>query len=229
MLKIVVAHQKGGVGKSMITKSMAMECPRSAIADVDPQGTTRRWIMNRREAGKKYPGGTFGRVAQLPEMIAKAEERNFRYMFIDTPPDHADERAIRAAIEHADAVVIPTKMSDDDLAVLAKTVKICNEMGKPWVVVLNMAKRSRSLQRAVKYIDAMVAKFTEEGHRGAFCKHLVYDRMEHVDAIHLYATAGEIGGPNSKAAEDITKMTKWVMGWIRKEVKNLEVVKNGEA
>lgn len=228
MLKIAVAHQKGGVGKSMLTKSISMELPKAAIADVDPQGTTKRWIVKRREAGKKNPGGTFGKVGQLGEMIENAEKRGYRYFLIDTPPDHADERPIREAIALSDAVIIPTKMSDDDLAVLAKTARLCMSMDKPWIVVLNQGKRSRSLARAVDYIKSMVKAFNAEGGRGAFCEVVIYDRMEHVDAIHLYSTASEIGGPNSKAAAEIKETTKIVMKWARKEIKNLEVVSNAE-
>lgn len=226
MLRIAVAHQKGGVGKSMLTKSIAMELPKAAIADVDPQGTTKRWIVKRREAGKKNPGGTFGKFQQLPEMIEQAREKGYRYFLVDTPPDHADERAIRSAIEASDCVIIPTKMSDDDLMVLAKTARLCMRMGKPFIVVLNMAKRSKSLARAVSYINQMVETFNAEGARGTFCDVLIYDRMEHVDAIHLHATASEIGGPSSKAAQEIRDATKLIMQWARKEVKNLEVVKD---
>jgi chromosome partitioning protein len=220
MLKIAVAHQKGGVGKSLLTKSMAMEAPKSSVVtDTDPQGSTRYWIDKRRGKGVKNPAAAFCPVEKLPAIMKQAEDRGYKYFYVDTPPDHADERNIKAALEACDCLVIPTKMSDEDLRVLPKTIAMANDLGKPWVIVLNMGKRSRALMRAVKIIQSMCEKLG-----GTFCPTIVYDRMEHVDGVHLHMVAKEIS-EKSKAAAEIKAMTRFIIKTMKKEVEDAKAQK----
>ncbi len=150
--------------------------------------------------------------------MKQAEAKGYKYFFVDTPPDHADERNIKTAIEACDCVVIPTGMSEDDLREIPKTVAMANESGKPWVIVLNKGKRSRALARSTK----LIAKICEEL-GGTHCPTIVYDRMDHVDGSHLHMVAREVS-PKSKAAQEISDVTRFVIRTMKKEV-----AKNGEA
>jgi chromosome partitioning protein len=214
MFKICVAHQKGGTGKSLLTKSMAMESPdTSVVTDTDPQGTTRQWIEKRRGRGVTNPAAAFCTPKQLDQAIKQAESaKTYDYFFVDTPPDHQDETSIRLAIKACDALVIPTGMSTDDLNELPKIVKLANAQKKPWCIVLNRGKRSRALVRA----DDICKRIAEQ-YSGFYSPTIIYDRMEHVDGAMTNMVAREVR-KNSKAADEITAMTAFVKETLQAEV-----------
>ena len=110
-----VLSQKGGAGKSTISRLLAVEAARLGkrikIADLDlTQATSVSW-NNRRMQAKRQPAveaQTFGAVAQ-----ALRDAASFDLMVIDGAPS-----ASRAALEAAKAsvlTIIPTRPSLDDL------------------------------------------------------------------------------------------------------------------
>ena len=99
MQTIAVISQKGGVGKSSLARHTAAMLPRAALIDLDTQGTSRRWIERRREAGHKGPGFSVAKWDKLPAMHQGLTDQGVGNLVIDTPPSHDDERAIRAAVD----------------------------------------------------------------------------------------------------------------------------------
>lgn len=136
MKTIAVVSQKGGSGKSTLARHTAAMLPRAALIDLDPQGTARRWIERRREAGYKSPGFTVAKWDKLPAMHQVLTQRGADYLIIDTPPSHDDERAIRAAVDLADLIVIPVKPTPEDIEVLAGVEALTDD--KPRVYVMTM-------------------------------------------------------------------------------------------
>jgi chromosome partitioning protein len=114
-LKIAIASQKGGVGKSscarLIAREFASEGWDVKIADMDiQQGTSFHWCRER-AANKVEPAiraETFASVAQ-----ALKDADNFDLFIMDGAP--AASAATRDMAKAADIVLLPTGLSNDDL------------------------------------------------------------------------------------------------------------------
>ena len=222
MLKIALAHQKGGVGKSMLTKAMALELDRAVVADLDPQGSVAYWIEARERRELMNPAAAICDIDELPRLIEKAETRGYKHLLIDTPPDHDNERSIRAALSLCDVVIIPTKLGFEDMRVLPKTAAIANSMNKPWVIVLNMGVRSKILDDTKEKLAALADKMS-----GHFCPVVLMNRMIHAECVGLNMVPKELE-PNGKAAEEITKMTNSVIRTLKADLaKKMEAATNG--
>lgn len=113
---ISVVSQKGGVGKSSLARTLAVEFTRAGwrvlLADTDyGQATSNRWNENRRQQAELKPevnGQTFPSTHQ-----ALLEATNYDLVVIDGAP-HATHGTQEAAA-HSDLVIIPTGSSLDDL------------------------------------------------------------------------------------------------------------------
>ncbi|WP_375263764.1 division plane positioning ATPase MipZ, partial [Palleronia sp.] len=136
MKTIAVISQKGGSGKSTISRHAAAMLPRAALVDLDPQGTSRRWIERRRDAGNQDPGFTVAKWDKLQGIHRTLTERGADYLIIDTPPSHDDERAIRSAIALSDLVILPVKPTPEDIEVLGGVEALIGS--KPKIYVMTM-------------------------------------------------------------------------------------------
>lgn len=123
---ISVVSQKGGVGKSSISRTLAVEFTRAGwktlLADIDTsQITSNRWAEKRRNnAGiePKINTAVYSVVAQ-----ALAEIEDFDLIIIDGAP-HATRGTIEAA-KSSDLIIIPTGSSMDDLE---PSILLANEL-----------------------------------------------------------------------------------------------------
>jgi len=73
MTVLAVASQKGGVGKSLFTRCLAVAALsdglRSAVIDADPQGSTAKWASRRAQPGEwSEPVGHGGLHEALTEV-----------------------------------------------------------------------------------------------------------------------------------------------------------------
>tara|TARA_R100000935_G_scaffold58859_1_gene98690 strand:+ start:15349 stop:15990 length:642 start_codon:yes stop_codon:yes gene_type:complete len=209
MKTIAICHQKGGVGKSMLTKSLSLELPGNvAVYDSDAQGSTATWLERRQSSGEEKPVPVLGPVKRLPDLVASASSQGFDYFLVDTPPDHESEANIRAAMSVADFVVLPTKMSADDLRILPKTISIANDLGCAWAIILNMGTRSNILTQTEANLTSMAQKLG-----GHFCPVTLNNRVVHVEATYADATAQEID-PSGLAAEELAQVTKHILKFM---------------
>ena len=74
MIVVSILAQKGGVGKSMLARSLAvqglLDGRKTALIDADPQGTVTAWGKRRQldvpavVAWSQYPGHRVGRTAE---------------------------------------------------------------------------------------------------------------------------------------------------------------------
>jgi len=113
---VAVVSQKGGVGKSSLSRTLSVEFTRAGwnvlLADIDAsQITSNRWAEKRRNAAGIVPQIKTG-VYPIAALAIEAS-KNYDLTIIDGAP-HATQGTADAAAA-ADLVIIPTGSSMDDL------------------------------------------------------------------------------------------------------------------
>lgn len=106
MRTIVIANQKGGVGRTTVTMQLAagLSCRlRVLVVDMDPQQSTRWWA---RDAHSRLPFTLAG--AQSAGVLQRLGRVGvgFDVALVDTPAG-TNVRAVDAALDAADFVVVP--------------------------------------------------------------------------------------------------------------------------
>src|SRR3954469_5743432 len=129
MIVYSVLSRKGGVGKSLLVRSLAVQAliegKRAAILDADPQQTIVSW-GKRREAGAPLIVGVGGRT--IRDALAEIEGRGGEVVFIDTPP-HA-EPIINLAAEVTDFCLLVTGPYPEDLEQVGAVSSIVTALDK---------------------------------------------------------------------------------------------------
>jgi chromosome partitioning protein len=195
MQVIVLASRKGGSGKSMLTRHLAVEIERAtggktAIADVDPmQGSILWWKARQADSPmliETAPG--------LDAVAVTARRMGVDFLMIDTPPSAGD--AVREAISMADLVVVPVQPSPDDLRAAGSTVKLAKEARKRMVFVINRTKPRVKLTGQ--------AAITLSQH-GTVAPAMIADRSVYAASGTDGRTAPELN-PNGDAAKEIGEL-----------------------
>ena len=88
MRVLVLASRKGGVGKTSLSRHLAVEAERrgagpTALIDTDPQAGLSRW-WNRRAA--ETPAFITTSLEDLPDTLEKLRLGGFGLVVVDTPP-----------------------------------------------------------------------------------------------------------------------------------------------
>lgn len=200
MRVLVIASQKGGVGKSTLAVHLAAEATaqgnRVLLLDLDPQGSTMEWA-NRR--GDLPPDVSGANPASITKEISRATTEGYDLVVIDTAP-HADHAALQAA-RAADLVAIPCRPSTFDIAAISATLDLCKLANKRAIVVLNAAPiRSRVIAEAEEAI-------VEKG--GKLCPVIVRQRVAFQHCMIDGRTAAEFE-PNGAAAREISRLLAYL-------------------
>ena len=129
---IVVASQKGGVGKTTTAVSVAGELVRRGkrvvLVDADPQGSASSW--HGRGDGKGWPTilecpkPVLHRPNMVPSLVSA-----YDHVVVDTPPNGGP--ITRSALMHADLVVVPLGPSALDLEAVRSTLPLVEEARIP--------------------------------------------------------------------------------------------------
>jgi len=199
MRTLAILAQKGGCGKSTIARNLAVAALgdglRTAIIDADPQETCLKWRA-RREAPAPHVVGIAGRP--LRDAVAAVVELGPDLIIIDTPPHLRG--AVSVAAELADAVLLPSQPTPEDLEALAGTIAML--AGKPSAIVWNRASKGSCLSMA----RGACAAFSVP-----LCPHPLADRV-----AYPYSSAEGLGviehDPNSKASAEIGALWAWTKG-----------------
>ncbi len=155
-VKIAVASQKGGVGKSSCARLIAREFAEAGwkvkIADMDiQQGTSFHWCKER-AANQILPEIRTETFANIKQALKDAE--NFDLFIMDGAP--AASAATREMAKAADIVLLPTGLSNDDLRpqiLLAhELVKAGVEPEKLFFVLWRVGDSDPEIQDARDYI-----------------------------------------------------------------------------
>lgn len=206
MKVLVLASQKGGVGKTTLTGHLAIQASsegnKVCVIDTDPQGSLSDWWNARQVEDVSFVTST---IKSLKSDLEKLESAGFDFVLIDTPP--AVTATIRSVVELADLVVIPTRPSPHDLRAVGKTVDIVNDCNKKMVFVINGAAN-----RARITAEAAVAL----SQHGAVCPTVIYQRTDFATSMIDGGTVIELD-EKSKSAIEITQLWIYVNASISKK------------
>lgn len=202
-MKIVsVAMQKGGVGKSNLTRSLAVAAAEAGlnvlVLDMDTQQTTKQW-RDRRTA--PLPLVKFTTEVDLAGDLDRARIAGCELILIDTPPGRTPEGP--AAVEVSDLVLVPCAPEIEAYEQLPRTLRLARTTGKPAAVVLTLATPNslNEVQTTKAVIQAIDAAVELVG--------VVYRLKVHKDASREGLSAVELE-PDGKAAADIAGIWDWL-------------------
>ncbi len=192
---MVLAAQKGGSGKTTLATNIAVEAERMgdgpvALIDTDPQGSLAEWSEERELATPILAQCSTHRLAQK---IEEMRDAGVGLVVIDTPP--AIKAAIAQVISASDLVVIPMRPSAHDLRAVGKTIDIAENLGKPFVFVVNGAHpTARITMQAVLALSE----------HGPVAPSIIHQRMDFaasaIDGRAVMEVAGRSRSPDEIAA-----------------------------
>ena len=198
---IAIAMQKGGVGKSTLTRSLAVAASQvgyNVLAlDMDAQQSISQWAERRDE---QLPAVKFTTEIGLPKMLKHAERGGCDLVIIDTPPARSTEAP--AAVEEADFVIVPCTPDIEAYEQLPRTARLARTTDKPAAVVLTMVHpNSQAEEKIARELFTTI---------GIPMADVVLHRFKvHRDASREGTTAQEMD-PDSKAAQEIQALWGWV-------------------
>jgi chromosome partitioning protein len=192
MQTIVLASQKGGVGKTTLAAHLAVAAEaagdgKTVLIDTDPQGSLSAW-WNVRAA--ETPSLAPTTIAELPAKLIALAKAGYSFAIVDTPPAITD--AIRAVVRSADLVIIPTRPSPHDLRAIGSTVELVQAADKPFAFAVTQAKPNTRL--TVQAIAALSA-------HGAVAPAIIHDRVDYAGSMIDGRVVQETDGKGRSAAE----------------------------
>lgn len=201
MKTIAIASQKGGAGKSTLARNLAVAYSKSALIDLDPQGSTAAWWEQRDNEWPQLFGDL--RPDQTEAALKQLAEQKFTRAIIDTPP--SDHAWLTKIIGLADLVLVPVRPSPDDLRAVGPTLDIIEAAKKPFVFVM-----SQTPARA-KIVSEAARVLAQHGRIAPI----------NIGLRVAYAEGGATGlgvteGSDKKAAEEITSLRQYVDTLLKK-------------
>ena len=206
MRTLVIASQKGGVGKTTLAGHLGVMAGINkngpvALIDTDPQASLSNW-WNERKA--ETPIFASVSIANLANHLKELESGGVKLAIIDTPP--AITETIRLVIAVADLVLIPTRPSPHDLRAVGSTVEMVEAAGKPMVFVINgAAARARITGEAAIALSQ----------HGTVAPVTIYQRTDFAASMIDGRTVQEID-VSSRSTDEIKELWKYVNKRLRK-------------
>ena len=206
MRTIVVASQKGGVGKTTIAGHLGVMAEQSkegpvALIDTDPQGSLASWWNERINEAPLFAQVE---ISKLPEHLQALAKGGIKLAIIDTPPSVTD--MIQQVLRTADLVLIPTRPSPHDLRAVGSTVELVENAGKRMIFVINgAAPRARIAGEAAVALSQ----------HGTVAPVTLYQRTDFASSMIDGRTVQEIDH-KGRSAEEIGLLWKYVSTQLRK-------------
>ncbi len=197
---IVLASQKGGVGKTTLAAHIAVAAEKAGdspcvLIDTDPQASLASW-WNGREA--ETPAFATSTLKELPAKLEALDKAGYAFAFIDTPP--AITESIRSVVGLADFVLIPTRPSPHDLRAVGRTVELATEASRPFGFAVTQAKPNSRLT-----VQAMAALSAH----GVVAPAIVHDRVDFAASMIDGRTVLEID-PRGRSAAEVEELWTFI-------------------
>ena len=206
MRTIVVASQKGGVGKTTIAGHLGVMAEQSkegpvALIDTDPQGSLASWWNERTNEAPLFARVEIGKLTEHLQALAKG---GIKLAIIDTPPSVTE--MIQQVLRTADLVLIPTRPSPHDLRAVGSTVELVENAGKRMIFVINgAAPRARIAGEAAVALSQ----------HGTVAPVTLYQRTDFASSMIDGRTVQELD-PASKSAGEVAELWSYVDKQLRK-------------
>jgi chromosome partitioning protein len=126
MQRIIVLNPKGGSGKTTIASNLAacyaVNGHRPALMDLDPQGSSMRWLRRRPEDNPVIHGiAGFERTGAVTRSFQLRVPAECGAVIVDTPAA-LEAHAFPDITRGADAILVPVMPSDIDIHATAKCI-----------------------------------------------------------------------------------------------------------
>src|ERR1035438_9735746 len=212
---IVVNSQKGGSGKTMLCKHLAVEAERAGdlrafVIETDPQGRLTAW-HTKREA--EVPARVEVPFEGLDKGLDLLRHHGAAYCFIDTASGRTE--IARELFKLADFVIFPVQASEDDLTAAPVTVQALKETGVPFVFVLTRVK-------ANTLITAQAAALLSK--HGEVAETFINDRTGYKSPFAKGHTVTE-AEPKGPAAKELAALWNNIKSCLHENMKTVRKVK----
>ena len=147
-MNVVVANLKGGVGKTttavyLSAAAVGRGYEPVVLVDADRQASSAEWLEERPLDGVD--------VVEAPSerTLTRALRSNDGLSVVDTPP--GDERLVHAAINAADAIVIPTRAGGVEFSRVAATLELITTSTPRGVVICAARFGTNDLEETIAW------------------------------------------------------------------------------
>jgi chromosome partitioning protein len=208
-LRIAIANQKGGTGKTTLTVNLAAGFHRrgaTVLLDADPQGSAVHWARLG-GAGDDLPPIRSVDADTVGAGVASAA-RASRYVLLDCPP-HLHSTVLQQVMGAVDLVLIPVQPSPLDLwASVGMTAAVqdarrCNSRLRAYLV-LNQLDRRNALSGAMR---EALAEFEVPALANGMTRRAAF-RSAALGGRSVYG----LGSRGANAARDVEAIIEEVMG-----------------
>jgi chromosome partitioning protein len=215
MKTIVILNSKGGVGKSSITRHLAvaaeLESPGSVVlCDTDPQSSLADWWNAR--PSETPPLAVVG-VAEFADKQPLLASR-FHFLFFDTAA--ADAKQYTEILQSANLIIIPVVPSPDDIRSLNRlTLPVVKKSGRPFIFVMSKARPGTQL------LFSTMGALSEHG---TVCSTIIQQREGYAKASFAGSTMLE-DEPGGKGAAEIQELWNFVKTRIDETTNSTKKIK----
>lgn len=132
---ITMSHQKGGVGKTVVSAILATELAdrgyKTALIDTDPQGSLYLKRVEQMDTSKlsventPYPIFHFSEIPEIEKFI-NSSFTEYDYLIIDTKGEINDNN--KTLLYNSDIILIPLTAGDSDWSSLQTYVKVLSDL-----------------------------------------------------------------------------------------------------
>lgn len=163
MKTILIAHQKGGCGKTMtaihLASALAQKNYQVALADADPQKSALLWLKQRPEHLAKIHPLDWRQEKSIGDV-----PKNIEYLIIDSPGSLTEQHA-QHLIQYADLIVTPLQASFFDIESTRRFLKELQEIKrirKGKVEIVLIANRVKNYASSQKVLHEFFTKIEQQ-------------------------------------------------------------------